>query len=88
MDHITSVRIGFAFSVVALAMLTGNPIAGAILGVGREGRQNLSWWAAIVFAGVSRVFETGFTSGLFFFFAEADDLGWVVSFVRRRVCCS
>lgn len=47
-----SVRMGFAFSVVALATLTGNPMAGAILGVGQEGRQNLTWWAAIVFAGV------------------------------------
>ena len=88
MDRITSVRIGFAFSVVALAMLTGNPIAGAILGVGREGRQNLSWWAAIVFAGVSPIFETGFSSGLFSFFAEAHNFDWVVSFVRRQVCCS
>lgn len=53
--------MGIAFSIVALAMLTGNPIAGAILGVAK-GTDGLRWWAAITYAGVScptvRVFPT------------------------------
>ncbi|OBZ66358.1 Riboflavin transporter MCH5 [Grifola frondosa] len=47
------VRMGFAFSVVGAAMLTGTPISGALLGTGP-----LHWWRSIVFAGVCIV--TGF----------------------------
>jgi len=38
--------MGIAFSVVAVAMLVGTPIEGALLG------QNFEWWKAIVFCGV------------------------------------
>ncbi|TCD69759.1 hypothetical protein EIP91_006295 [Steccherinum ochraceum] len=48
-------RMGFAFTVVAIAMLTGNPIAGALIGTGRTDGGDLLWWRAIVFAGVSSI---------------------------------
>ncbi|THH29161.1 hypothetical protein EUX98_g5021 [Antrodiella citrinella] len=46
------VRMGLAFTIVAIAMLTGNPIAGALLGTGQNDGGALLWWRAIVFAGV------------------------------------
>ncbi|KAH8102288.1 major facilitator superfamily domain-containing protein [Cristinia sonorae] len=45
-------RMGLAFTAVGFAMLTGNPIAGALLGTGRTDGGMLIWWRAIVFAGV------------------------------------
>jgi MFS transporter, MCT family, solute carrier family 16 (monocarboxylic acid transporters), member 10 len=39
--------MGIAFSVVAVAMLVGTPIEGALLG------HHFEWWEAIVFCGVS-----------------------------------
>ncbi|KAI0926615.1 hypothetical protein AcV7_005507 [Taiwanofungus camphoratus] len=49
------VRMGFAYSVVAVATLTGNPIAGALLGTGRGDSQSLTWWRAIIFAGICTI---------------------------------
>lgn len=49
--------MGLAFTVVGVAMLTGNPIAGALVGTGDAGA-SLTWWRAIVFAGV-RFFLAG-----------------------------
>jgi len=46
------VRIGFAFSVVSIAQLVGSPIGGALLGSGRNSDDDLTWWKAMLFAGV------------------------------------
>lgn len=46
------VKMGCAYSVVAAAMLTGTPIAGALLGQERGNSQSLSWWRAIIFTGI------------------------------------
>ncbi|PCH37601.1 MFS general substrate transporter [Wolfiporia cocos MD-104 SS10] len=48
------VKMGLAYTAVALAMLVGTPIAGALLGTARAsaGAQGLLWWRAIIFTGV------------------------------------
>ncbi|KZT01573.1 MFS general substrate transporter [Laetiporus sulphureus 93-53] len=46
------VKMGLAYTVVAVANLTGNPIAGALLGTGRNDATFLMWWRALVFTGV------------------------------------
>ena len=51
-----SVRMGFAFSLVAVANLIGNPIAGELLGKSTHDDKSLTWWKALVFAGVSLLF--------------------------------
>ncbi|CCL98733.1 uncharacterized protein FIBRA_00738 [Fibroporia radiculosa] len=46
------IKMGCAYTVVAVAMLTGNPIAGALLGQGHGNSQSLTWWPALVFTGL------------------------------------
>lgn len=45
--------MGLAFSLVAVANLVGNPIAGELLGKAHHDDSSLTWWKALVFAGVS-----------------------------------
>lgn len=48
--------MGLAFSLVAVANLVGNPIAGELLGKSTHDDKSLTWWKALVFAGVSLLF--------------------------------
>lgn len=46
-----SIRLGIAFSIVASAMLVGNPISGALIGT----TGHFAWGPAVIFNGVSGV---------------------------------
>ncbi|GBE85712.1 Aspyridones efflux protein [Sparassis crispa] len=61
------VRMGFAYTVVAIAMLVGNPIAGALLNADAVNVQRV-WWHALVFAGLCTIVGFGFMciSGILF----------------------
>ena len=48
-----SLRMGLAFSSVAVANLLGNPIAGILLGKSARDDGSLTWWRVLVFAAVS-----------------------------------
>ena len=52
----SSVRMGLAFSLVAVANLIGSPIAGELLGRSTHDDGSLTWWTALTFAGVSTLY--------------------------------